>query len=106
MDVVADVLAGAENIYAASKRSRDEAQQDNRANPRQTYPETEAASQAEGADRNEAPREDAESKPEVVQAVPVDIEEHAEGYTLFMDVPGLQKSDVKVNSEAANIKGF
>ena len=27
---------------------------------------------------------------------PVDVEEHADGYSLWMDVPGLQKSDIKV----------
>ena len=29
---------------------------------------------------------------------PVDVEEHADGYSLWMDVPGLQKSDIKARA--------
>ena len=100
MDVVADVLAGAETIYAASKRSKDEGEQASWANSRQSYSEATATPNKENAgDGDEPIKEDFEPRAEVIQAVPVDIEEHAEGYTLYMDVPGLQKSDVKASSQ-------
>lgn len=35
-------------------------------------------------------------------AVAVDVEEHEDGYSLYMDVPGLQKSDIKVEAQTAS----
>jgi HSP20 family molecular chaperone IbpA len=42
-----------------------------------------------------APSSDAEDV-SVAVGVPVDIEEREDGYSLWMDVPGLQKSDLKI----------
>lgn len=105
MDVVADVLAGAETIYAASKRSRDDAQQANWGTPRDSYSGTTATPESDKAgEGDEVVKEDFEPRAEAIQAVPVDIEEHAEGYTLYMDVPGLQKSDVKASCRSGMTK--
>ena len=43
---------------------------------------------------------------EVPVTVAVDVEEGADGYSLFMDVPGLQKSDVKVNLQAESCYAY
>lgn len=103
MDVVADVLAGAESVYAASKRTRDETpfnpEDPNWANRRQSYADTTATSQGEAnsAKDGQEPKDTAE---EILRAIPVDVEEHPEEYVLYMDVPGLQKSDVKVHIQS------
>ena len=107
MDVIADVMAGAESIYTASKRARDDSQMENAASrpetvvwPAQNDATTTANTQADSRPQDSVysnSRSDVEE--EVVQLYhPVDIEEDEEGYSLFMDVPGLQKSDIKVLS--------
>lgn len=50
--------------------------------------------QPRNSPRGDEPTDSAEY--EVPVTVAVDVEETSEGYSLFMDVPGLQKSDVKV----------
>ena len=104
MDVVADVLASAETIYAASKRARDEAPfnpEDSRWSRENTrgYADTSAKAQSEATsstEDSEASTEETDPRVEQSRALPVDIEELPEDYVLYMDVPGLQKADVKV----------
>lgn len=48
--------------------------------------------------RNNNPVEVEAEDAEKPMVVPVDVEEREDGYSLVMDVPGLQKSDVKVST--------
>lgn len=101
IDAMANVLAAGENIYAASQQAREDAQytsgDQSWAKRRQNYADTTATSQPdkESASRGQDWEDSAD---EILRAVPVDVEEHAEQYVLYMDVPGLQKSDVKVTA--------
>lgn len=99
LDLVADVLAGVESAYAAAQQPRDGPYSTNenteRGNRGQEFTDT-TASSGPSSNEDASPREASWRASDVMQAVPVDIEEHADGYTLYMDVPGLQKADVKI----------
>lgn len=101
-EVIADVLAGAETIYTASNRAREQAvaRPETVEWPAQTETAASADAQSDDkADSAEFSRSRQYGEDDAVQMYPVDIEETGEGYSLFMDVPGLQKSDIKVGQE-------